>query len=119
MHEVRIKNYEARYVGGHMQINPQFNFIEICRKKVLLCHIFRGMLTLTSSLRLYQMFWCLLIKRSIIFSWFVICDDAVTDATLICIARHAWPSLPVFNTKFLQPKVLHVHCMHVNNHYRP
>ena len=33
--EVRVENYKARYVDGHMQINLQFNFIEICRKKVL------------------------------------------------------------------------------------
>ena len=110
INEVRIKNYEARYVGGHMQINLQFNFIEICRKKVLLSHIFRGMLTLTLSLRFYQMFWCKLIKRSSTSSWFVIFDDAVTDATLICIASHAWPSLPNKQNFYKQKFYMYIVC---------
>ena len=92
INEVRIKNYEARYVDRHMQIKLQLNFIEIWRKQVLLSHSFRGMLTLTSSLPFYQMFRCKLIKRFIISSWFVIFGDADTDPTLICIASHAWRS---------------------------
>ena len=63
---------------------------EMSPKKVLLKHIYRRMLTVSSSLRFYQMFWCKLIKRSIISSWFVIFYDAVTDATLVCVASHAW-----------------------------
>ena len=73
-----------------MQIELNFKLTEMAPKKVLLSHIFRRMLTVTSSLRFYQMFWCKLIKRSIISSWFVIFYDAVTDhATLICLASHA------------------------------
>ena len=56
INEVRLENYE-RYVDGHIQIKLKLNFIEIWRKKVLLSHIFRGMLTLTSNLRFCQMFW--------------------------------------------------------------
>ena len=85
--------YEARYVGRHRSCKLKLNFklTEMSPKKVLLGHIYRRMLTVSSSLRFYQMFSFKLIKRSIISSWFVIFDDAVTDATLICVACHAWP----------------------------
>ena len=93
INEVRVVKYEARYVGRHKSCKLKLNFklTGMSPKKVLLGHIYRRMLTVRSSLRFYQMFWCKLIKRSSISSWFVIFNDAVTDATLICIASHAWP----------------------------
>ena len=113
INEVRVEKYEARYVGGHMQIKLNFKLTEMSPKKVLLSRIYRRMLTVSSSLRFYQMFWCKLIKRSSISSWFVIFNDAVTDATLICIASHAWPgSFNPLTPEFFSNFLLIMTCTH-------
>ena len=40
-----------------MQIKLNFKLTEMSQKKVLLSHIYRRMLTVSSSLRLYQILW--------------------------------------------------------------
>ena len=40
INEVRVENYQARYVDGHMQIKLKLNFIELSLKKVLFSHIY-------------------------------------------------------------------------------
>lgn len=75
-----------------MQIELNFKLAEMAPKKVLLSHIFRRMLTVTSSLRFYQMFLLQVDQKINHFFLVLIFCDAVTDhAALICIASHAWP----------------------------